>query len=116
MRKTWLSFCGQLARQYAPGEKTKSTQTRRRTRYISLGRKLPKLALYWPLLVPIILFIGSLYIPPRIFTDSGIGFLALRSMLDGGAFNNITVADPSNIANDLAIFLTWWSPGQYLVP
>src|SRR4029453_16805079 len=66
--------------------------------------------------VPIILFLGSLYIPPRIFVDSGLGFLALRSMLEGGAFNSITVADPANIANDVAIFLTSWSPGQYLVP
>ena len=72
--------------------------------------------MYLPLLVPIILFIGSLYIPPIIFIDSGIGFLALRSMLEGGAFNNITVADPANIANDVAIFLTFASPGQYLVP
>src|SRR5262249_40062052 len=67
-------------------------------------------------LVPFILFLGSLYIPPRIFPDSGLGFLALRSMLEGGAFNSITVADPTNIANDAAIFLTFSSPGQYLVP
>src|SRR5262249_57131429 len=57
-----------------------------------------------------------LYIPPKIFIDSGVGFLALRSMLEGGAFNSITAPDPANIANDVAIFLTWWSPGQYLVP
>jgi hypothetical protein len=75
-----------------------------------------KLATYLPLLVPIILFIGSLYIPPMVASDSGDGFLALRSMLDGGAFNCITVPDPADIARDVAIFLTWWSPGQYLVP
>ena len=71
---------------------------------------------YALLLVPIILFLGSFYIPPTIFVDSGAGFLALRSMLEGGAFNSITAPDPANIANDVAIFLTWWSPGQYLVP
>ena len=71
---------------------------------------------YVLLLVPIILFLGSLYIPPTIVSDSGVGFLALRSMLEGGAFNSITAPDPANIANDVAIFLTWWSPGQYLVP
>ena len=74
------------------------------------------LARYLPLLVPIILFLGSLYIPPMVASDSGVGLLALRSMLDGGAFNCITVPDPANIARDVAIFLTWWSPGQYLVP
>src|SRR5262245_49334013 len=71
---------------------------------------------YVPLLIPTILFLGSLYIPPKIFIDSGVGFLALRSMLEGGPFNSITAPDPANIANDVAIFLTWWSPGQYLVP
>jgi hypothetical protein len=83
---------------------------------IDPGGKLAILVGYLPLLIPIILFFGSLYIPPLIFFDSSMGFLALRSMLEGGAFNSITVADPANIANDVAIFLTWWSPGQYLVP
>src|SRR5262245_52478056 len=99
------------------GEKVpKSTQTRRWTQPIALDGKLPTLTGYLPLLVPIILFLGSLYVPPRIFIDSGVGFLALRSMLEGGAFNSITAADPANIANDVTIFLTWWTPGQYLVP
>src|SRR5262249_34720842 len=92
-----------------------STQTCRRTRRIVLSGKL-KRAEYLPLLAPIILFLGSLYIPPTIFVDSSMGFLALRNMLEGGAFNSIRVADPVNIANDVAIFLTLWSPGQYLVP
>jgi hypothetical protein len=71
---------------------------------------------YLLLLVPIILFLGSLYISPTIMSDSGTGFLALRSMLDGGAFNYFTAPDPGNIANDVATFMTWWSPGQYLMP
>jgi hypothetical protein len=75
-----------------------------------------RLATYSPLLIPIILFLTSLYFPPMVASDSGIGFLALRSMFDGGAFNRITVPDPADIAGDVAIFLTWWSPGQYLVP
>jgi hypothetical protein len=82
----------------------------------ALGGKLSTFAVYLPLLVPIILFLSSLYIPPKIFTDSGVGFLALRSMLEGGPFNSITSADPANIANDIAIFLTFYTPGQYLVP
>ena len=85
------------------------------TRLIALG-ELAERAEYLPLVIPIILFVVSLYIPPKILGDSGIGFLALRSMLEGGAFNSITVPDPDNIANDVTIFLTWWSPGQYLVP
>jgi hypothetical protein len=94
----------------------KSTQTRRWAQPVALGGKLSTFAVYLPLLVPIILFLSSLYIPPKIFTDSGLGFLALRSMLEGGPFNSITSADPANIANDIAIFLTFYTPGQYLVP
>jgi hypothetical protein len=83
---------------------------------IAVGGKVPDCAEYLPLLFPTILFLASLYIPPMIFIDSSAGFLALRSMLEGGAFNSVTAPDPANIANDVAIFLTWWSPGQYLVP
>jgi hypothetical protein len=50
------------------------------------------------------------------YSDSGFGFLVLRNMLEGGAFNNFITPDPANIANDVAAFLIWWSPGQYLVP
>jgi hypothetical protein len=71
---------------------------------------------YIPLLVPIILFLCSLYIPPRINPDSGVGFLAFRNMLEGGAFNRIMAPDRANIANDVVSFLSWWSPGQYLLP
>jgi hypothetical protein len=71
---------------------------------------------YVLLLVPFILFLGSLYIPPTVISDSAVGFFALRRMLDGEAFNTITTPDPANIANDAVTFLTWWSPGQYLAP
>ena len=71
---------------------------------------------YVPLLIPIILFLVSLYVPPTVTPDPDVGFLALRSMLEGGGFNSITVPDPANIGNDVVTFLTLWSPGQYLVP
>ena len=71
---------------------------------------------YVLLLIPIILFLNSLYIPPTVISDSAVGLLALRNMLGGGAFNTIITPDPANVANDLLTFLTWWSPGQYLAP
>jgi len=74
------------------------------------------LSCYVVLLLPIILFIISVYIPPRVVSDSGVGLFALRRMLDGEALNTIVTPDPTNIANDLVTFVTWWSPGQYLVP
>ncbi len=73
-------------------------------------------AIYVALLVPITLFILSLFIRPQVSYDPAYGFAALRSMLDGGSFNYITTPNPGNIANDIETFLTWWSPGQYLVP
>jgi len=73
-------------------------------------------AIYVALLIPVTLFIFSLFIRPQVSYDPAYGFAALRSMLDGGSFNYITTPNPGNIANDIETFLTWWSPGQYLVP
>jgi hypothetical protein len=94
----------------------KSTRLRGLARPLALGGILPSLAMYLPLSVPMILFLASLYIPPRIVPDSIVGFLAFRGMLEGGAFNSIASPDPNNIANDVVAFVTLWSPGQYLVP
>jgi hypothetical protein len=74
------------------------------------------LASYIPLVVPVVLFIVSLSIPPTIEWDSGLGFIVLRSMLEGGAFNIFTEPDHADISRDLATFLSSWSPGQYIVP
>ena len=57
----------------------------------------------------------SLLVPPFIDTDSGGGFLAWRGTLLG-AVNSIVAPDYEDIARDMARFLTFWSPGQYLVP
>jgi len=45
-----------------------------------------------------------------------MGMLAWRTLENGGAFNTVTEPDPADISKDRARFLTWWSPGQYLVP
>ena len=99
----------------AEGEAT-GTQTGRRSRPTPPDRTSPKAPTYLPLIVPIILFITSLYIPPGVGYDAGEGFRVLQNMLKGGAFNTFTVPDPANIAQDVIIFQTYWSPGQYLVP
>jgi hypothetical protein len=57
----------------------------------------------------------SLVVPPFIYSDSGVGFLAWRGTLLGAA-NSMIVADPANIAGDTAEFLAFLSPGQYLIP
>ena len=68
------------------------------------------------LLIPVLLFVVSLLIRPTVNFDSGFGLLVLRGMLDGGAFNMVPAPDPANLAGDVATFLSWWTPGQYLVP
>jgi hypothetical protein len=60
----------------------------------------------------IILFI----VPPTIFTDPSQGFQVLRSMQLGSGFNNFVSPDQGDISQNYTEFITWWSPGQYLVP
>lgn len=50
------------------------------------------------------------------FPDSGWGFLTWKNMQHGGGFNILPEPDPDNIAENTYTFLTWWSPGQYLIP
>lgn len=64
------------------------------------------------LLSGIILF----YIPPALFPDPSMGFQVLRCMNLGGSFNVFTSPDQSDISQNYNEFLTWWSPGQYLIP
>src|SRR5438105_2221468 len=64
------------------------------------------------LIMGIILF----FIPPALFPDPANGFQVLRSMHLGGGFNNMVAPDQSDISQNYSEYLTWWSPGQYLVP
>ena len=54
--------------------------------------------------------------PAAIFPDPSWGFQVMRSMERGGGFNMLVTPDPTNLAKNTSEFLTWWSPGQYLVP
>src|ERR1700759_3148629 len=60
--------------------------------------------------------ITLLFIPPALFPDPGMGFQVLRCMQLGGQFNTLIAPDQSDISQNYTEFLTWWSPGQYLVP
>ena len=64
------------------------------------------------LVMGIILF----FIPPALFTDPSQGFQVLQSMQHGSGFNNLVSPDQGDISQNYTQFLTWWSPGQYLVP
>ncbi|MDB5112019.1 MAG: hypothetical protein JWR67_3133 [Mucilaginibacter sp.] len=54
--------------------------------------------------------------PPAIFPDPSWGFQVMRSMQMGCGFNLIIGPNPADISKNTASFLSWWSPGQYLVP
>jgi hypothetical protein len=65
---------------------------------------------------PLAMFVTSLRVFPEVMSDSGCGFLVLRSMQRGAGFNVALMPDPSDITRDVGEFQTWWSPGQYLIP
>ncbi|MHB8208953.1 hypothetical protein [Mucilaginibacter sp.] len=54
--------------------------------------------------------------PPSIFPDPSHGFQVMRSMQMGGGFNRLVTPNQDDISKNNSDFLTWWSPGQYLVP
>ncbi|HTD40182.1 MAG TPA: hypothetical protein VK671_06140 [Mucilaginibacter sp.] len=66
--------------------------------------------------ITIILGILSFIAPPSLFPDPANGFMVMRSMEMGGGFNLMITPDQDDISKNTSEFLTWWSPGQYLVP
>ncbi|RYU91665.1 hypothetical protein EWM62_06930 [Mucilaginibacter terrigena] len=63
-----------------------------------------------------VLGVLTIITPSAIFPDASWGFLVMRSMQMGGAFNVLTKPDQQNIASNVSEFISWWSPGQYLLP
>src|ERR1043165_6973042 len=64
----------------------------------------------------VILGVLSFIAPPSLFPDPANGFLVMRSMELGGKFNMMVTPDQDDFSKNASEFLTWWSPGQYLVP
>ena len=58
----------------------------------------------------------SFLVGPAMFSDSGWGFLAWDSMVRGAPFNSLFQPDPEDISRDVTVFLTVWTPGQYVLP
>jgi hypothetical protein len=66
--------------------------------------------------VVIILGILIFLAPPALFVDAADGFRTLRSMEMGNGFNQLVTPNADDLTKNSTEFLTWWSPGQYLVP
>jgi len=54
--------------------------------------------------------------PSAIFPDPSWGFQVMHKMQAGGVFNITNKPDRADISKNYSEFLSWWSPGQYLVP
>jgi hypothetical protein len=67
------------------------------------------------LLIQVSLFAAELIARPRLDSDASVGLLVWQSMERGSPWNCALQPDPADISVDRPEFLTWWSPGQYLV-
>jgi len=64
----------------------------------------------------LLLTLSSVYVPQVLGEDPGTALAAWQSMVLGGPFNSIRLPNPQDISQDTYLFLTWWTPGQYLLP
>jgi hypothetical protein len=78
--------------------------------------KIANLIIFFILSATVILGVYLFVYPPAIFPDPGWGFQVLRSMYSGGGYNQLVGPDRDDISQSYSEFITWWSPGQYLVP
>lgn len=70
------------------------------------------------LLVGILLVLtaAGYWVPQVLGEDPGFGLSVWNDMLSTGTFNTFFIPSADNIAKNHPLFLTWWSPGQYMVP
>jgi hypothetical protein len=54
--------------------------------------------------------------PPAVYPDSSTGFQVMRSMQMGKGFNLLISPNALDLSKNTSQYLTWWSPGQYLIP
>ncbi|MCJ8209411.1 hypothetical protein MUY27_06795 [Mucilaginibacter sp. RS28] len=79
-------------------------------------KQLPRIVLTLLILLTLIAGIVTYLRPMAIFPDPSWGFQVMKAMEHGHGFNMKVVPDQQDINENYAEFLSWWSPGQYLVP
>ena len=80
------------------------------------GNKWP-LILIGAMLVPLtVAIVAWLWGRPWITSDTATGLIAWNSWRAGGPWNCLLEPDPANLARDVASWVSWWSPGQYVWP
>ncbi len=60
--------------------------------------------------------IAGLVFPPSMSHDAGWGMREWQTYAAGGPINSIISPDTTDISRDQTSRVTWWSPGQYLIP
>ncbi|HLP36093.1 hypothetical protein [Lacibacter sp.] len=61
----------------------------------------------------LLLFAGSLYSPPTLISDPGIGFLDMINFAEGGRFQYHRTPSIEDLNTCVEMRTTWWSPGQW---
>lgn len=59
---------------------------------------------------------GSLRVQKSLGWDAAMGFLTLQSSREYGDFNRLHHPNLEDLSQDQSEFISWWTPGQYLVP
>jgi hypothetical protein len=75
-----------------------------------------RLATVLAFVLSVVFLLIGLLVPPSLSHDAGWGMQEWRTLLVGGPVNSVVSPDPADISQDQAIHITWWSPGQYMVP
>jgi hypothetical protein len=67
------------------------------------------------LAVTLVYTIAGVIVRPTMFSDSAWGFLGWYGG-KGLRFNHVAQVNPDDIATDVLSFVTWWTPGQHVLP
>jgi hypothetical protein len=71
---------------------------------------------YLSVVVLIAMVASSLFVPLVLSEDPAMGFNIWKYTQRGIPFNVLIYPNPSDMSLNRQTFLSWWSPGQYLIP
>ena len=83
----------------------------------SASSRAGQLTFFVVVLVPLLAATAGWFVsPPILNPDSASGFAIWESARHGAPWNSVLIPESADISRDRAVFVTWWSPGQYVVP
>ncbi len=60
--------------------------------------------------------VSTFFVPLVLGDDPAFGFNVWQSMQSGSDFNTLLVPEAHSLSLNKPVFVSWWSPGQYLMP